>query len=596
MKTRTNKNAQNPKRTLRLGIEMLSIGILLSFAACNVGFAQNVGINQPNPDNSAVLDVTSTERGLLVPRMTTTERDAITTPANSLLIFNTTTQCYEGYNAPSSTWVAFGCIGCTVPSGVTATASPNPICVGSDLSLTGSATDATSWSWTGPNGFTSTLQNPTITSITSAGAGVYTVAASNNCGSVQASTATVTVNAPPTTATNSSTQTICSTGSATLSGNNPTVGTGAWTVTSGPSTLSSQFANTTVYNTTFTPAGGAGSYVVRWTISNSPCTPSSADATITVNAPPTTANAGSDINPPCDATTATLAGNTPTVGTGTWTVVSGTATITTPSSPTSGVTGLAVPGTATLRWTISNPPCADSYDDVVITTTSCCGPTFTDPRDAQVYNVALMPDGKCWFTENLNYGTYAAITTPQVSGTKFCQNLAGNNDPNCPMGGLYEWANLMQGAGTCNGTGAPPNDACATPVQGLCPAGWHIPSHYEWTTLEKNVGSNPAAFPYDETTTGWLGTDEGGNLKEAGITNWTTPNTGATNSSGFTALPGGDSWSGSFHDAGNGGYWWSSTESDATYAWRRYLYYSYATVNRGRNHKAYGFSVRCVKD
>lgn len=90
-------------------------------------------------------------------------------------------------------------------------------------------------------------------------------------------------------------------------------------------------------------------------------------AVITISSP-TTANAGSDINNSCGADTATLAGNVPLVGIGSWSVVSGTATITTPSSPTSGVTGLTVPGTATLHWTISNAPCTASFDDVNIVT------------------------------------------------------------------------------------------------------------------------------------------------------------------------------------------------------------------------------------
>jgi uncharacterized protein (TIGR02145 family) len=62
---------------------------------------------------SAMLDVKSTDKGLLFPRMTTTERNAIASPANSLLIFNTTTQCFEAWYAAGSNWVAFGCIGCT---------------------------------------------------------------------------------------------------------------------------------------------------------------------------------------------------------------------------------------------------------------------------------------------------------------------------------------------------------------------------------------------------------------------------------------------------------------------------------------------------
>ena len=168
------------------------------------------------------------------------------------------------------------------------------------------------------------------------------------------------------------------------------------------------------------------------------------------------------------------------------------------------------------------------------------------------------------------------------------------------MGGLYEWANLMQGSATCNGTGAPPDDKCATPAQGLCPAGWHIPSHYEWTTLEKNVGSNPGVFPYDMTTIDWLGTDEGGNMKVTPVCGslpcWNTPNTGATNSSGFTALPGGGSWAGSFYGAGNYAYWWSSTENSGTNAWYRVLFYNNAQVYRLNDLKADGFSVRCVKD
>jgi hypothetical protein len=87
----------------------------------------------------------------------------------------------------------------TVPTSVTASASPNPLCAGNTLTLTGGATNATSWSWSGPNSYASTSQSPTITSITAAGAGVYSLTASNSCGSATAvSTSSVTVNALPT--------------------------------------------------------------------------------------------------------------------------------------------------------------------------------------------------------------------------------------------------------------------------------------------------------------------------------------------------------------------------------------------------------------
>ncbi|MFD0984270.1 T9SS sorting signal type C domain-containing protein, partial [Flavobacterium myungsuense] len=151
----------------------------------------------------------------------------------------------------------------------------------------------------------------------------------------------ITFNQNPTTATNGSTQTICTSGTATLSGNNPSIGTGAWTVVSGPSTSSAQFASTSVFNTVFTPAGGAGSYLVRWTISNSPCTASTADATITV----TTSSGGTataSLSSVClgDSTSISLTGHSGTIqwqrseNSGTsWTSISGatSSTYTTPS-------------------------------------------------------------------------------------------------------------------------------------------------------------------------------------------------------------------------------------------------------------------------
>lgn len=108
---------------------------------------------------------------------------------------------------------------------------------------------------------------------------------STTCGSLKSSSAFVDVNSTiaPTTATNGSTQSTCTT--ATLSGNTPLIGTGAWSVVSGPSTSTSQFSSLTSPTATFTPAGGAGSYVVQWTIST--CLTSTANATITITAGPT---------------------------------------------------------------------------------------------------------------------------------------------------------------------------------------------------------------------------------------------------------------------------------------------------------------------
>jgi hypothetical protein len=421
-----------------------------------------------------------------------------------------------------------------------------------------------------------TVYNTTFTPAGGAGNYVVRWTISNSPCTASYAEATITVNAPPTTATNGSTQTICSTGNATLSGNSPTIGTGAWTVTSGPSTSSSQFASTTVYNTTFTPAGGAGNYVVRWTISNSPCTDSYAEATITVNAPPTTADAGSDINPACDATTATLAGNNPTTGTGAWTVVSGTATITTASSPTSGVTGLAAAGTATLRWTISNSPCTASTDDVVITTTACftCGGTLSISHTAGT----VAPVAK-----SVNYGT----VTSSLSGASKCwitQNLGSSNqassatDATEASAGWYWQFNRKQGF-KHDGTTRTPNSTWITPIdetsdwlpaQDPCTielgANWRIPTKTEWTNADAN-GQTGGWDNYNETYADVLKLHAAGYLYNS---------------------------DGSLGYRGAGGYYWSSTQYSSTNGWGLAFVSSLSFMFNFN--KAYGFSLRCLRD
>lgn len=122
-----------------------------------------------------------------------------------------------------------------------------------------------------------------------------------------------------------------------------------------------------------------------------------------------------------------------------------------------------------------------------------------------------------------------------------------------------------------------------TDPRGLAPEGWHVPSDAEWTTLTTFLGGEYVA---------------GGKMKEAGTAHWLAPNGGATNSSGFTGLPGGYRNSyGTFYTIGNYGYWWSSTEPTTYDAWYRYLAYDGGDVGRGfGNVKPYGFSVRCLRD
>jgi uncharacterized protein (TIGR02145 family) len=119
--------------------------------------------------------------------------------------------------------------------------------------------------------------------------------------------------------------------------------------------------------------------------------------------------------------------------------------------------------------------------------------------------------------------------------------------------------------------------------RGLCMEGWHVPSDEEYTVLKDYLGGGEVA---------------GGKMKETGTEHWNSPNTGATNESGFTALPAGYRYSnyGVYYGVGNYGYFWSSSEYDSDDAWTRSLYYGSSNVFRYNYGKQSGFSIRCLKN
>ncbi|HVP12936.1 MAG TPA: fibrobacter succinogenes major paralogous domain-containing protein, partial [Phycisphaerae bacterium] len=126
-------------------------------------------------------------------------------------------------------------------------------------------------------------------------------------------------------------------------------------------------------------------------------------------------------------------------------------------------------------------------------------------------------------------------------------------------------------------------DSLSNGNRSICPVGWHIPAEAEWTALTSALGELDVA---------------GGQMKEAGTTHWSPPNTGATNSSGFTALPGGfrGYTNGAFNQVRNFGHWWSRTSADAALAWGEGLFYLEAAADHSTSNKKLGFSIRCVKD
>ncbi|MFK5855186.1 MAG: fibrobacter succinogenes major paralogous domain-containing protein [Bacteroidota bacterium] len=210
-----------------------------------------------------------------------------------------------------------------------------------------------------------------------------------------------------------------------------------------------------------------------------------------------------------------------------------------------------------------------------------CGISSVIDSEGNYYNTVLIGT-QCWIAENLNIGTRIDASNNQTNNgviEKYCYN----NDPaNCTTyGGLYQWNEMMQYV-TTEGT------------QGICPDGWHLPTDEEWKTMEMQLGMSQSQA--DDTD--WRGTDEGGKMKETGTTHWNTPNTGATNTSGFTALPGGNCYSpsGTFYKFGQYGFWWSSTEFSGTAAWHRVLGYNYPYVYRYGSGHSYGYNVRCIKN
>jgi hypothetical protein len=223
------------------------------------------------------------------------------------------------------------------------------------------------WSLVSGTGNVISPSNPT-SAITGLGAGnnIFKWTVSTPCGT-SSDSVIITGITPVTTANAGSDQTAC-TSDAVLAGNVPASGTGTWTLVSGVGTITSPS------NPSSTVTGlGAGANTFRWTISNPPCTSSTDDVIITQTGTITVANAGPDQT--ICSSTAILAGNTPTAGTGLWSLVSGSGSITTSSNPSSTLTGLGI-GANIFRWTISNGSCNPSMDDVIINVTA--PPTTSD--------------------------------------------------------------------------------------------------------------------------------------------------------------------------------------------------------------------------
>lgn len=244
--------------------------------------------------------------------------------------------------------------------------------------------------------------------------------------------------------------------------------------------------------------------------------------------------------------------------------------------------------TSDLPCTTNNP--ATSNQITMFANLGPCAGVPTVTYGGKTYNT-MQIGNQCWFKENVNIGIRIDGVLNQTNNSiieKYCQ---GNLESNCDIyGGLYQWAEMVQYHNGASNT-ASWNPVPGGDVKGICPTGWHLPSEGEWCTLTQLL--DPTV---DCNTIGMIGTDIGGKMKEPGTTHWLSPNSGATNSSGFTALPGGyrSSSDGGFGNINAGADYWPASEASASYAMDRYIYYNNSMMSRTSNAKTDGYSVRCV--
>ena len=209
----------------------------------------------------------------------------------------------------------------------------------------------------------------------------------------------------------------------------------------------------------------------------------------------------------------------------------------------------------------------------VVTPTFSCGPSTVSDIGGNIYNTVLIGT-QCWMASNLRVTTYNnGNTIPEISASSTWPPAAATgvrtvyNDLTINLtnyGYLYNWYAI-------------------TDSRKICPTGWHIPLDAEWTALTTFLGGTSVA---------------GGKIKSTGTSLWYTPNTGAVNSSGFSALPGGfRNNDGSFSYIRSFAVFWSATDSGTSNPWYRYLINDNGGVFRSNGHsKSVGFSVRCLRN
>jgi len=244
---------------------------------------------------------------------------------------------------------------------------------------------------------------------------------------------------------------------------------------------------------------------------------------------------------------------------------------------TSSLTGLTASTSYYVRAYATNSAGTAYGNEVSFATTAGGGGILTNPGAGVTFNgytyaSIVLGNGQEWMAENLRTTTYA------------------NGDPIPNVTDVNQWTILTSGAWSHynnasqyeNPYGKLYNWTAVDDSRNVCPTGWHVPSDAEWTVLSDYLGGEAVA---------------GGKMKSTGTAYWVSPNTNATNESGFSGLPSDfRNLFGGFGIIGTLGYWWSSTEAGTDNAWFRDLSYSSGYFERYYLSKASGFSVRCLRN
>lgn len=569
---------------MRRNFRILILGFMMIFPYQSIFCQVSINNDGSLPDNSAMLEVKSTNSGFLLPRMTHAQLSAISNPADGLLVY--CTDCGSGSTGTLSVFIAgewytlnADCLNPVPPVSGTHTPTTtqiiwnwNPVTYGTGYKWNtvddyGSATDL----------LTSTTKTETELNCNTA----YTryVWAYNTCGPSAATTLTQTTSIElpsPTEGTHvpSATQVI-------WNWNGVPGATGyKWNSANDYASATDKGTGTTHTETGITCITPYTRYVWAYNA----CGPS-ASATLTQTTstdPPASPVAGTHT---ALQTQIEWRWNSVTGATGyKWNTINNYASATDMLTDLMKIeTGLTC-NNAYTRYVWAYGSCGASVPVALTQTTAACGSwdcgmPITDVRDGKIYNTVQIGT-QCWLKENLSIGTRINGDAAQTNNSiieKWCYD---NLESNCEVyGGLYQWAEMVQYLN--NATNNTSWDPVPTGnVTGICPSGWHIPSDAEWSALFTYLGGTSVA---------------GGKMKEPGTAHWLSPNTGATNSSGFTGRSSGikDQF---FNKMGEYSPYFSSTESSRANMYIFYLYCTNEDITYAWHFKTIGLPVRCIKD